>query len=236
MDARPEAPVNSGGRWFAAGSATVGALLLIHRTVPAIDLRDIATRWWPIAVMALGVIGVIRLMPAANAMFGPILLVTAGGLALIFTLQPFPAWARPLLLPVVLIAAGIGLLLPGPVTPPQTIGDGVVRQEFILLGRSLEWNPAEHPMLELRAVIGGCALTVLPPPARDDEEPAPRLEIRALLSGIDITIPAGLRVHVNIQGPVLRRDIAATQSSPATADLTIVVLSGFASPRVKVAV
>jgi hypothetical protein len=229
-----EAAVSRGGRWFAAGLAAVGTALLIDRTVPAVNLPSFAARWWPLALLALGVVGVVRLLPTANALIGPLLLVTAGGLALLFTLQPFPDWARPLIVPVLLLASGIGLLLAGQPGRPRTIGGGLARREFVVLGRPLEWNPAEHPMLELRVLTGGCELTVLPPPARTGDEPAPRLEIRSALSGIDVVVPHGLKVHVSARGPGLR--VGATGSPPDTADVKIVMLSAFTSLRVKTSV
>ncbi|MCY1141129.1 hypothetical protein OWR29_24285 [Actinoplanes sp. Pm04-4] len=102
------------------------------------------------------------------------------------------------------------------------------------LGRPVTWDPAEHPLLQLKTVIGGCELTILPPPARTDDDPAPRLEIVAFLAGVDVVVPRGIRVHVDSRGFGGREQVLADESRrPADTDLTIVVLSAFASLRVK---
>jgi hypothetical protein len=226
--------VSRGGRWLAAGLVVLGVVLLVDRTVPALDLRELAGRWWPLALIALGVIGVLRLLPTANTMVGPVLLIAAGGVALVLTLNPFPSWARPLVLPVSLLAVGLGLLLPGRPDKPRTSGGGTTQREMTVLGGPVTWDPAEHPLLQLKTVIGGCELTILPPPARTDDDPAPRLEIVALLAGVDVVVPRGIKVHVDSRGFGGREQVLADESRrPADTDLTIVVLSAFASLRVK---
>ncbi|WP_306207761.1 LiaF transmembrane domain-containing protein [Actinoplanes sp. RD1] len=228
--------MSRGGRFFAAGLVLAGALLLLDRTVPAVDLTGTAARWWPVVLMVVGVVGVVRLLPAPDAMIGPLLLLLTGGAALILTVQPVPAWARPLLLPLLLLTAGVTLLLPGGGARSGNADGGLVRREYVLVARPVRWDPDKHPLLDVRTLAGGCVLTILRPPERLPEEPAPRLELKSALSGLDIIVPHGLKVHVDVRGWGARSQIDTAPTKADAADVTIVALSAFSSLRVRVAV
>ncbi len=228
--------MSRGGRFFSAGLVIAGTLLLLDRTVPAVDLTALAARWWPVVLMTLGIAGFVRLLPTPDAMIGPLLLLLTGGAALLLTLQPVPFWARPLLLPLLLLAAGVVLLLPGAATRPGDAGGGLVRREYVLVARPVEWDPDKHPLLDVRTLAGGCVLTILQPPERLPEEPAPRLELRSALCGLDIVVPRGLKVHVDVRGWGARSRIDTAPTRQDAADVTIVALSAFSSLRVRVAV
>lgn len=225
----PGAAVNA-IRWVAAALTVAGAALLIDRTVPAVDLSRLGARWWPLALILLGVVGVLRLLPTANAMLGPLLLVAVGGVGLLFTLRPLPGWITPLLLPLVLLAAGITLSLAGRSerVRHQGIGRSVRRETMVASGGPLDWDPSLHPLLTMRAFVGGCLLTV------KDAQGKGMLDIRAALSGINVIVPPGLTVHIDARGLGfrLRRDREVAIAEADTADLRIVVLSAFTTLNV----
>ncbi|WP_433380598.1 hypothetical protein ACQPZX_15600 [Actinoplanes sp. CA-142083] len=216
------------GRWAAALLSVAGAVLLVDRTVPAADLSAVVARWWPLALLALGAIGVLRLLPASGAMTGPLLLVMVGGVALLFTLRPLPGWAGPLVLPLLLLAGGIGLSLVGRRERAAQPDDPTVRREVLVAsGNPLEWDPGQQPLLLMRSLVGGCLLTVRKGPVKG------MVDIRAALSGIDVVVPRGSTVHLYARGPGLRRTVTADEAPPDVADLRIVVLSAFSTLNVR---
>lgn len=218
------------GRWAAAALSITGAALLIDRTVPAVDLFTIATRWWPVALVLLGAIGVLRLLPTASAMVGPLLLIIAGGVALLFTLRPLPGWAGPLVLPLLLLTAGIGFSLVGRRERAVQQSDPTVRREVLVAsGNPLDWDPSQQPLLLMRSLVGGCLLTVKKGPAKG------MVDIRAALSGINVVVPHGSTVHIDARGPCLRQIVNADTAAPDVADLRIVVLSAFTTLNVRAA-
>jgi hypothetical protein len=223
----PGAAVNA-VRWVAVALSITGVALLLDRTEPAVDLSRLGARWWPLALVFLGIVGILRLLPTANAMLGPLLLVVVGGVALLFTLRPLPGWATPLLLPLVLLAAGLGLSLAGRSERARTheVGRSVRRETMVASGGPLDWDPGQHPLLMMRALIGGCLLTVRQPKGKA------MLDIRAALSGINVVVPQGLTVHVDARGLAIRKTVQASEVEAEVADLIIVVLSAFTTLNV----
>jgi hypothetical protein len=218
-------------RLVAAALTLIGAALLIDRTVPDVDLLAIASRWWPLGLVALGIVAVFRLLPTTGAMRGPLLLVVSGAVALLFTVRPLPHWAGPLLLPMLLVGLGTGLLVfgrHGDTSPPDP--DALVqRKVLVAAGEPLDWDPRIHHLLLMRAFVGGCLIKVVAPGKG-------MVDIKAALSGIEMIVPRGSTVHVDARGLAVRKNVTAAQEKSNAADVRIVVLSAFTTINVRAAV
>ncbi|GAA2555903.1 hypothetical protein GCM10010435_28140 [Winogradskya consettensis] len=223
--------VSPARRVFAAALAVGGTVLLIERTVPGAELSRTAARWWPLALICLGIAGGIRLLPAANTLIGPVALLSVGTMALVFTLNPLPQWARPLLLPLALLAAGMGLLMIGKAAPVVRTGPAAIVRRETLVGftRPVNWDPGVQPLLVLRTLIGGYRVKVLATPTADQA----RVDIRGALSGIDVEVPRGVAVQVDARGPGLSQDVIVAATAASAPTLRIVVLSAYSSLRVR---
>jgi hypothetical protein len=221
-------------RWIAIALAVVGAAMLVRQAVPDMDVTGHLARWWPLTIVMLGLVGLLRLLPRASAMRGPLLLVGTGAVALLFTVRPLPNWTNPLLVPVLLLGAGIGLMARD---APQTrdARAGTVRRELLLaVGRPLTWDPAQQSLLMVSALLSGCQLIVQPPLPGNPRRG--RLEIAAVLSGIHVVVPSGMTVHVDSRALGGRQDVQAPWSESAdVAGLSIVVVSAFTAIDVRVA-
>jgi hypothetical protein len=74
--------------------AALGAALLIERNGGAGEMAELARRWWPVLLVGLGLVNLIRLSNARWAVMGPLLAIIAGALLLLPILD-VPALQQP---------------------------------------------------------------------------------------------------------------------------------------------
>jgi peptidoglycan/LPS O-acetylase OafA/YrhL len=98
--------------WAVVGLLAVawGAALFVERNGGADEIVAIGRRWWPLLLIAVGFVNLIRLSDRRWAVVGPFLAIVTGTALLLFIVGPVPGNIYPRLWPIVLVLAG-GLLV-----------------------------------------------------------------------------------------------------------------------------
>jgi hypothetical protein len=192
--------------WIALMFLAVGLAALVDRLAPSAHVVDHVRVWWPLALVALGVGGGLRLALATRtALRGPAFLTLAGLLALLVTTDPLPTSVRPLLWPTLLVAAGVAMLVRLAVGKPvRNDGPVVSRLVSVAESRHIVWPVGEFSLGTLTAVASGCVIDLREAKPLDN---AARIDVTAVFGGIEILVPAGWRVEYERFG----RDVEAPE-------------------------
>jgi hypothetical protein len=205
-----------GSVWLAVLLLAAGLIWLLNRLAPAVDLTGLARDWWPLAMVAVGVVGAWNLREPLGPAKGPAIFALLGIAILLVIHNPVPADWRPALPPLGLCALGVAILVGRAMnaipSPPRTLE----RVLLIGLGRRLDWPVATPSILDVRALAGGSIITIPAGSAR-----AGRMEITALLSDVEVVVPAGWAVFVEPDGGARRAPGVPAAPDAATADLEI---------------
>jgi len=209
------APVRSLLRiWIALALFGVGFTLLVDRLAPSAHVFAILRHWWPLALVLLGAGGALRLLVATkNVLRGPIVVILTGSVLLLVTLDPLSASVRPLFWPAVLVVAGAGMLVAMAVRASTADGRLVTRLISVAEGRRVVWPKGEFSLGTVTAVASGCVIDLSEARLQElqDEDTdevlgyEARIDITAVLSGIDLLVPAGWRVLYE-EYPAVQRD------------------------------
>jgi hypothetical protein len=173
----------------------LGSLLLALGVVWVLDAAGVLSadavisRWWPIAVVALGLLALIgerRLAP------GPIVVIVIGSVLLVDQLTSVDVggiiWGG------VVIAIGAWLLIDfaRPRSRDQRVSE--TQDVFALLGGSHGSNRSPHfRHADVLAVLGGATLDL----RGSTPAPGARVDALALFGGVDVIVPTGWRVEVS---------------------------------------
>ncbi|MFG1993781.1 hypothetical protein ACGFJ7_27775 [Actinoplanes sp. NPDC048988] len=182
--------------WIGAGLATLGLLLLAERAFPSANVLQQTSKWWPLALVALGLAGLIRLAGTRPALLIP-LVTTVLGVVLVFrTTGVIPATVDKYVWPAVAAIAGVGILVYAIKNPQRVETLPAVRRIISVASpRRIAWPRHENALTHLIAVGSGCVVEL---PAPDGFKGA-RLEITAFGSAVDVLVPDGWRVDVDSQ-------------------------------------
>ncbi|HET9649545.1 MAG TPA: LiaF domain-containing protein [Microlunatus sp.] len=180
--------------WLGALLLVLGVLWLLD-VAGVVDAGDLIARWWPLAVIALGVFALVserRLAP------GPVIVLLFGVALLIGEFSVGDA--GQVLWPVLFVAVGGWLLLNrafrrGPLPSSQSRDAFADRQDvFALLGGSHAVNRSpSFRHADVTAVFGGATLDLR------EAVPAPdaRVDALALFGGVEVIVPSGWRVELS---------------------------------------
>ncbi|MER5504811.1 hypothetical protein ABT052_05705 [Streptomyces sp. NPDC002766] len=220
--------------WIALTLFGAGLVLLMDRLAPSAHVLTLVRRWWPLALVLLGVGGAIRLLLATkHVLRGPLFIAFTGGLLLLVTLDPFPESVRPLLWPLVLLTAGTAMLVALAVRPPRTQGSLVTRLVSVAEGRRVVWPQGEFSLGIVTAVASGCVIDLTAARLQEvlDESTLEvrgyesRLDINAILSGVELLVPADWR-YVHRQYPEDENDGERLSSTPTLRIKSFSLLGG----------
>lgn len=199
--------------WIGAGLLGAGVLFFVDALVPSAGVFRNAAHWWPLALVILGLAGLIRIAWRRPAMLVPLAVVVVGSLLTLRTAKIIPASADRFVLPTLTIAAGVAVL--GHFVARRrrrTAGPVVSRIVAVAEARRISWprqDPTSDPtseqatraLAQLITVASGCVIEV---PAPNGVSKA-RLEITATFSGVEVLVPRGWHVkedHRSILGQV----------------------------------
>jgi hypothetical protein len=122
----------------AVGLVVAGAALFLDRVQPSWQVFDVASRWWPVSLIILGVVGMVRLLWAYNPKRGPLLVALAGAFLLLITRDPLPSSVDKFVWPAVMALTGLLMLVHLAVVKP--VGDRLVTRLLSVGGtRRLRW-------------------------------------------------------------------------------------------------
>ena len=135
----------------------VGAIWLVTRLGGVDEALRTLQSWWPIGVVALGLLNLLGLVRRPTWLLAPLLLVVGGGLWLLATLDKgLPGEAQPFLWPVIVTTLGILLTL----WERERIesGDDYLRQTVVLRSRRVRGTTNRLQHGTVRAILGNLEL------------------------------------------------------------------------------
>lgn len=173
--------------FFGALIVTVGGLFLLDN-VGVLDAGDVISGWWPVAVIAGGLIS---LMSNRRHWVVPVILIGGGGLLLLRSTGVIDSMA--IVFPVLIIIVGLLFLFGrGIGGGPSEAGDAV--NSFNLFsGSELTSSSTSFSGGRIGALFGGVELDLR------NATPAPgaRLDVFAAFGGVEIRVPQGWRVEIS---------------------------------------
>ena len=171
--------------WFAGLLIVVGVLWLLD-AADVLDAGTLIDRWWPVAVIALGVLAAVA---ERRLGLGPLVVVLIGVLLLIGSLTTLDLGT--IIWPAVAILFGISLLARrGPWNPVREREEE--HQEVLaVLSSSKARNRSPHfRHANVSAIFGGAVLDL----TDAHPEPDARVDALALFGGVDVLVPPGWRI------------------------------------------
>ena len=169
---------------------SVGVLFLLD-SADVLSAGEAIGHWWPVAVVALGLL---QLAQRPSSLTGPLLLIVAGGVLLLFTTEAVQGNAWDYIWPLAVIAAGTMILRHwrGAGTLPADIDrDDTIVATGIFGGPSVASASQRFHSASLTAIFGGVTLDLR------HATPAPdgaTITATAAFGGIDILVPRGWRI------------------------------------------
>jgi predicted membrane protein len=172
----------------------LGVLFLLDRA-GNLEAGQVISDWWPVVFLGLGLA---TLAERPVSLLGPLVLLAAGVVGLLFTLDLLEASAWNVVWPSALIIAGVVILLRhsirrGRRAPAGGAGDDVVRASAFLGGSEVVSQSKAFRGAMLMAILGGAELDLRT--AQLAEEGAD-IDATAILGGIDVIVPRSWRVSV----------------------------------------
>ncbi|MFF1441935.1 hypothetical protein [Streptomyces sp. NPDC058295] len=225
--------------WIALALSAVGLIALVDRLAPSAHVLAVLRDWWPLALVALGLGGALRLLLATrNVLRGPLVVALAGALLLLLTRDPLPDSVRPFLWPLALLLVGTFMLAGMAATSPVTEGLLVTRLVSVAEARTVVWPRGEFSLATVTAVASGCVIDLRE--ARLHETRADelvwheaRLDVTAVLSGVDVVVPPAWDVQVERYSSRWRQQPVTDPPIPERPTLHIKALSLFGGVEVR---
>jgi hypothetical protein len=192
--------------WIGVVVLTIGVLTLLDAT-GVLNAGDTIGRWWPLAVIGAGVIGMI---PRRRVGAGPAIVVLIG----VVLLADQQGWTRSDLLgPAILVLVGIGLL--AGIRPRRALTNQANgRESLALFGGTKIKDRSEHlEHADVSSIFGGATLDLRE--AHIDREAS--VDATAVFGGVEVLVPRGWRVKL-AGVPIFGGYEDRTRSDAPTAD------------------
>ena len=184
-------PVGDLGRLLLGLSIVTLGVVLLLGSAGVLDAGEIIDRWWPLVIVAAGLLTLVERPPA---MLRGVLVTLAGGVLLLFTTETVDESAWDFVWPVAIVAVGLVVLLRwrGRALPGAAeAGDDVVRATAVLGGPHIVSTSPHFRGGWLTAFFGGITLDLRQ--ARLDPGGA-TINATAAFGGVEILVPRGWRI------------------------------------------
>lgn len=183
--------MNNPGRLLLGIGLLLAGVLFLLDIGDYVDAGSIISTWWPLAVIAFGVIALIG---PSRSLIGGTIITLVGVVLLTASLDLLPVSAGELFLPLVLIAVGLGLLLVRSGIAASGDSQNRVNGFAMFGGQSIVASSEVFSGGSLTAMFGSIDLdlrsTALAPEGAG-------VETFAAFGGINVIVPRGWRVTVN---------------------------------------
>lgn len=177
-------------RIFLGLALLVAGILLIADQAGGIDAEDEIERWWPVILIALGIVQAIS---DRRVSLGALVAVLAGAFLLLITLDVISGEAGAFIWPVALVIVGIWILL-GRSIHRRYEREDTVRSYSAFGGADIVQSSEQFAGGTLVQLFGGTTLDLR------QAELAPEgasIDALAAFGGVDIIIPRGWRVAMS---------------------------------------
>jgi hypothetical protein len=170
--------------WIGLVLVTLGVFGILDAT-GTLDWSETIERWWPVAIIGLGLIG---MLVDRRISLGPAIVVAIGFLLL----ADQQAWTdEDLFGPVVLV--GIGLVVLSGLWRHRRVESGHRENSLVMFGGTKIKDRSEHfTHADVSAIFGGATLDLRE--AHVDHEAS--VDALALFGGVDVLVPKGWRVEL----------------------------------------
>lgn len=179
------------GRFLIGLLLVVAGVLVLLDVADYLDASEIIGTWWPLAVIAFGVVSLIG---PARSLIGGTIVTLVGIILLIATLDILPVDPGELVLPLILIAVGLGILF---IRAGHRAGGDPhnnVNGFAMFGGQDIVSRADRFAGGSLTAIFGGASLDLRQ--AQLDPDGA-QIETFAAFGGVDVIVPRGWRVTVS---------------------------------------
>lgn len=167
----------------------VGGLLLLSSLGVIQDAGDIWRDYWPLILIAIGVVNVFG---QNGIRYSGIILIVIGTLFLMENLNFINIDVWQLIVPALVILVGLWFLLPKRENKPNS--RHYVRQMAFFSGAEIACDSNEFKGADLTVAFGGIDLD-LRHVELSEERPA-KIDMFVAFGGIDVIVPEGMRVRV----------------------------------------
>jgi len=209
----------------------VGITVLMERLGPEFDTMAVLRNYWPVAVIAVGLPGTLRLATRPTAaIIGPLVVIAVGCALLVLTLPPLRAAVLPWVLPIMLVVTGSGILLGLTRARTERTGELLPRKLLVAESTDIEWPHGVFTLGRLTAIASGHSIDLGRSEPMNDEG---RLELTAVMSGLIVNVPFGW--HVNVEERRLfgrARQSTIGQASAGKPEIEMYTLTIFGRVRV----
>jgi hypothetical protein len=174
--------------------ALAGLVLLLDRAGGIDRSAELLEQWWPLAIVLVGAMNLLRIVRHPWSLWGPVLVMAAGLALLLVTVDPVPEVAKmatKFFWPLVLVAGGLGIALAG--IQPQDGQDQFLSQSAVLRERRFSTDAKLLRHGRARAFLGHLELDLRQAEFRDEEAD---LDITAVCGQVDVLIPRGYEVRL----------------------------------------
>lgn len=212
------------GRAVLGGAAITAGLILFLGVVSAVDAGAVLGRWWPLVIIALGMVQVTterRFRP------GAIVLLGVGVLLLAITTGIVDGSVWPVLGAVSLIALGVAVMAPRS-SRRQNIDGTDVSGVVVLGARRLVATSSTVESGDVTVVIASGVVDL----SNAGLAPGARITVTVVLGGCDVIVPHGWAVRLTgipllgLWDNTTRRDLAMGAGTPQLEIHATVVLGG----------
>lgn len=170
----------------------VGVVLVLDRMGGTREALPVLRRWWPLAIILLGLWNLVRFIPRPWSFWGPIIVVLGGSVTLLATLGHLPDGAWRSAWPVALIAIGLAVGLVEVEQPER--GGRWVRETAVLRGKRFVIAEDLPAYAKATAIFGHLVIDLTPSAIDDKPLKATELNITALCGHVEVLIPATWRI------------------------------------------
>lgn len=203
----------------------VGVVLLLDRTgVVDVDPGAVASTWWPLAVIAVGVVSA---LVVPRAWFGPAVIAAVGAILLLVRLGVVEPDVWTALWPLAIVAVGVGILL----RAGSSAGDADHVTSFAFWwGAEPRTRSQRFTGASLTAIMGGVSLDL-----READLAGPaRIDVFVFWGGVDIRVPRTWRVRTSglpLLGGWEDKTVAPADPDAPVLDVRVVTIMGGAEVR-----
>ncbi len=203
----------------------VGVALLLDRTgVVDLDPGALASTWWPLVVIALGVVSA---LVVPRAWFGPAVVTAVGAILLLERLDVVEPGVWSALWPLAVVAVGLGILL----RAGSAGGDADHVTSFAFWwGAEPRTRSQRFTGASLTAIMGGISLDL----READVVGTARIDVFVFWGGVDIRVPRTWRVRTSglpLLGGWEDKTVPPPEPDAPLLDVRIVSLMGGAEVR-----
>jgi hypothetical protein len=183
--------MNNPGRLLLGIGLLVAGILFLLDIGDVVNAGQVIGTWWPVAVIAFGVMALIG---PSRSLIGGGIITLAGVVLLVASLGALPVSAGELVLPLILIAVGLGLLLVRSGIAASGDASNRVNGFAMFGGQTIVARTPEFSGGSLTALFGGVELDLRNTTLRTE---GAAVETFAAFGGVEVVVPRGWRVTVN---------------------------------------